>query len=244
MIITIYLIILSYFLLGFIGFFFINKKTDKSIARENWIKYITYFLIIHILFFCIAFYPDAFFYLGLIIFLVGMGEVLVLFFPSGYYRKSLFLMSLFVYMTLGILFLRFTTLDQNLILYSFLIISIFDAFSQISGQLFGRRKILPSISPAKTLEGFMGGVMFALAGSMILKHLIDVGLAETLALASGIVICAFSGDMAASYIKRQFHVKDFSKLIPGHGGFLDRFDSLIGGGAFISLAELIKLFGL
>jgi len=54
----------------------------------------------------------------------------------------------------------------------------------------------------------------------------------------GIAMASFLGDMAASYVKRQFGVKDFGRIFPGHGGFLDRFDSLILAGAFVYLFQL------
>jgi phosphatidate cytidylyltransferase len=58
---------------------------------------------------------------------------------------------------------------------------------------------------------------------------------------AGILVFSFLGDMLTSYYKRKYQTKDFSKIIPGHGGFLDRFDSLIAGGAWISLMTLLLL---
>jgi phosphatidate cytidylyltransferase len=72
----------------------------------------------------------------------------------------------------------------------------------------------------------------------LLKSLVEFSTLKTLLIAAGIVLFAFAGDVAASVYKRKFNVKDFSKFLPGHGGFLDRFDSMIAGGAFVSLAEV------
>ncbi len=239
MIITIYIIILSYFVLGGIGFYFINKTKDRQSAKNNWIKYITYFFIIHILFFTIVFNPYVFHYLSIIILIVGLGEIMKLFKQSGYVRKGFFFLSVMVFMVFCAGFFQFGRLDKGLILFTFLTLSIFDAFSQISGQLIGRKKIFPAISPEKTIEGLIGGGIIALASSLFLKGLIGTHTLNALLLATGIALFAFIGDIATSFYKRQYNVKDFSSLLPGHGGFLDRFDSLISGGAFVFVIRLL-----
>lgn len=238
MILNIYIIILSYFLLGGISFYFIYRNKDYQTASENRVKFISYFIIIHALFFSIVINAEIFRYLSLLIILVGAGEVINLFRQSGYTHKVFFCLSLIVFMLLCGGFIYFSRMDKNLILFTFLVLSIFDAFSQISGQFLGRHKMFPSVSPGKTIEGFIGGALIAIASSLLLKGLIVMDNLNTLLLASGIVLFAFTGDTFASLYKRKYRVKDFSNLIPGHGGFLDRFDSLIAGSAFITIVEL------
>ncbi|WP_372946919.1 phosphatidate cytidylyltransferase [Mariniphaga sp.] len=239
MIVTIYIIILSYFLLGAVAFYFINRKKDRSTARKSWIKYITYFIIIHALFFGIIFNPLIFRIIALVIILVGMFELIKLFWNSGYRKQSFFVVAFVLFVILSAGFFRFTGLSKDLVLFTFLVLSIFDAFSQISGQLAGKRKLFPAISPGKTVEGLVGGVLIALASSLLLKSLVEFSISKTLLIAAGIVLFAFAGDLAASVYKRKYNVKDFSQLLPGHGGFLDRFDSLITGGAFVGVIELL-----
>jgi phosphatidate cytidylyltransferase len=241
MILTIYLIILSYFVLGAIAFYFINRKKERLTARKSWLKYATYFIIIHVLFISIVFSPKIFHLLCVLIILVGLVELARLFEISRYRNLIFFVLSLIVYLILSAGFFRFSQLNTDLILFSFLVLSIFDAFSQIFGQLAGKTKLFPAISPGKTVEGLAGGVVAAVASSLLLKNLTGTSAVHTLVLATGIVIFAFTGDMLASVYKRKYHVKDFSRLLPGHGGFLDRFDSLIAGGAFTALLELTKL---
>ncbi len=238
MILNIYIIILSYFVLGGIGFYFINRTKDKKSARNNWVKYFTYFFIIHTLFLAIVFNPYVFHFLSMVILIVGLGEIIKLFRQSGYARKGFFFLSMLLFLLFCAGFLQFGRLEKGLILFTFLVLSIFDAFSQISGQLIGRKKIFPAISPEKTLEGLIGGTIIAIASSLLLKGLIGTHIHNAFLLATGIVLFAFIGDVATSFYKRQYNVKDFSSLLPGHGGFLDRFDSLISAGAFVAIVGL------
>ena len=234
MIITIYIFILSYFVLGAIGFYLINRKKEKAVARKSWTKFITYFIIIHVLFFSIVIKPVLFQVLVSIILLFGAFELLRLYKQDRFTQSGFVLVSVIIYAILGLGLWYFGTMDKNLVLFAFLILSIFDAFSQISGQLWGKTKIAPKISPNKTIGGTVGGGLFALASGFFLKGLYDNTWYIIAGLTLGIIVFAFLGDIAASLYKRKFGVKDYSNLIPGHGGFLDRFDSLIAGGAWVT----------
>jgi phosphatidate cytidylyltransferase len=238
---TLYLIILAYFVVGGISFYFINRKRDQEKVHANRVKYITYFFIINIIFFSIVIIPGLFVVISLLIIIMGLFEISRLFFLSGYREKVFFLAAFVLFVFISVGFLRFSILGKSTILYTFLLLSIFDSFSQISGQLFGRNKLFPAISPEKTIEGVVGGLMVTLISSVYLSRLVE-GLAVDQAfwMALGIVSFAFMGDAGTSYFKRRYNVKDFSAMIPGHGGFLDRFDSMIAGGAFVALIEFIK----
>ena len=235
MIQLIYSIIIGYFILGGIGFYIINRNKEKAVARKSYTKFIAYFVIIHILFFSIVINPDYFKYVVLIIIGIGFAELFRLYQQSGF-KNSVFYVSangIYVLHSFGLFF--FSELPKDLVLFSFLVLSIFDSFSQITGQLWGKTKLFPSISPGKTLGGLVGGGLIAIGSSLLLKGLYDASIINTLVLATGIVLFAMAGDLLASIYKRKFKVKDYSNLIPGHGGFLDRFDSLIAGGAWVAL---------
>lgn len=101
-----------------------------------------------------------------------------------------------------------------------------DTFAYFSGMLFGKRKLCPNISPKKTVAGAVGGTLFGTAAGVLVFWLADKNpLLGLIALLLS-VISQF-GDLAASVIKRRFGVKDYGKIFPGHGGVLDRFDSII-----------------
>jgi len=233
MIKTIYYILLIYFLLGGIGFYVINRNKEKEVARKSYTKFAVYFVIINVLFFSIIIEPLVFRMLAVLIIMIGIKEMLVLAFKKPE-NKKFSLLSLFLFIILSFGFLSFSGLPKGIILFSFIVLSVFDSFSQIAGQLFGKTKIAPRISPNKTLEGVLGGVICALASVFWLYKLFTTSLIDAILMASGVVIFAFTGDLLASLYKRKFGVKDFSKSIPGHGGFLDRFDSLIAGGAWVT----------
>lgn len=110
-----------------------------------------------------------------------------------------------------------------------------DVGGLFAGLLFGKHKLAPKISPKKTVEGAIGGILFSILGFYLALHIYvrfyaPEAEARYLALTAAAVLCACAGmlgDLAASAAKRSFHVKDFGHLIPGHGGILDRFDSVL-----------------
>ena len=115
----------------------------------------------------------------------------------------------------------------GLLLYVVIVTQLGDVAQYITGKLFGRRRIVPQVSPNKTWAGFVGGVLVGLALALALAPLLTP-LSWPLALALGLLlpVAGFIGDVTMSAVKRDLGVKDASSLIPGHGGILDRVDSL------------------
>ncbi|NLY21552.1 MAG: phosphatidate cytidylyltransferase [Tissierellia bacterium] len=103
-----------------------------------------------------------------------------------------------------------------------------DSFAYFVGSAIGKHKLAPAISPNKSVEVAIGGILGSVALSFIyLKLFAEVEIIKVLALSIIGSIISQSGDLVASRIKRTTGVKDFGKLIPGHGGIMDRFDSVI-----------------
>jgi phosphatidate cytidylyltransferase len=238
----IYIVILVYYLLGTVGIFFINRRKEPQIKRKAWIKHVNYFIITNLVFFSIAVNPVIFRYVAALIIIVGFYELFKLYRGSGFSHTGFFLASIIILASLSFGFYSFSLMDKGLILFAFLIIAIFDGFSQVSGQLLGRTKLFPKISPNKTVEGLIGGSLVAVLSAFVFKNLFTASSLKAIILAAVVVVFAFLGDTAKSLYKRKYNVKDFSNLIPGHGGFLDRFDSLIAGGAGVALLGLIMNF--
>ncbi|MCL1938357.1 MAG: phosphatidate cytidylyltransferase [Candidatus Azobacteroides sp.] len=115
-----------------------------------------------------------------------------------------------------------------LILALFVFIWINDSGAYVTGMLLGKHQLFKRISPNKTWEGFAGGLLFTIAVSFVFAHFErQMPLYHWIGLAVVVVIFATWGDLVESLMKRTLEIKDSGKILPGHGGFLDRFDSLL-----------------
>lgn len=108
-----------------------------------------------------------------------------------------------------------------------------DSFAYFTGRLLGRHKLIPDVSPKKTVEGAIGGIVFAMAGfalyGWIVSLFADVSPYYPALILLGLPVSLVSivGDLFMSLVKRRYDVKDYGRLFPGHGGVLDRFDSVL-----------------
>lgn len=110
-----------------------------------------------------------------------------------------------------------------------------DIFAYLTGRLFGKHKLVPKVSPKKTVEGAIGGTLFCTlictGYGLILRNALDMKyiLPAWTFVVGGFFIAVISqiGDLVASVIKRRYGIKDYGKILPGHGGIVDRFDSVI-----------------
>ena len=116
--------------------------------------------------------------------------------------------------------------DPLLVLYILILTWTFDSFAYLFGSRYGRNKILPKISPKKSWEGFIGGYISTLTISFILMNYQAKLLEEYIIIAFILPVTATVGDLIASYYKRKSKVKDYGKIIPGHGGIIDRLDAI------------------
>jgi phosphatidate cytidylyltransferase len=115
-----------------------------------------------------------------------------------------------------------------LLIAAILIVACDDIGAYFSGTRFGRHRMAPSISPAKSWEGFAGGIATALAAGLLFASLLDE-MTVTTGLALGAIagLLAPVGDLVESQVKRELGIKDSGRLLPGHGGMLDRLDAII-----------------
>ncbi len=124
-------------------------------------------------------------------------------------------------------------LDYNLgglwIVYLLLCIWSCDTFAYFIGAPLGKHKLSPMVSPNKTVEGFFGGILGAAAAAFFCYYVFfkSAELKHLLVVAAFVALVGQMGDLAESLLKRDAQLKDISKIIPGHGGILDRFDSLL-----------------
>ena len=147
-----------------------------------------------------------------------------------------------VYIAFGftsLVMLRDLKFGAYIFLIPFVISWMTDTFAYFSGMLFGKHKLIPSVSPKKTVEGAIGGTVCAVSLTLLYGFIAGkISGAEPQYLSIGIISTVVSilsqcGDLVMSLVKRKFGIKDYGKLFPGHGGVLDRFDSIIITSPFI-----------
>jgi phosphatidate cytidylyltransferase len=125
--------------------------------------------------------------------------------------------------------------DAGVYLYGLIFIGAWmtDTGAYFVGVLFGKHKLIPKVSPKKTIEGAFGGILGCIVGFVLYGFIIQsicdvkVNYVAMIILATVIAVVSQFGDLVASYIKREREIKDFGFIFPGHGGVLDRFDSII-----------------
>lgn len=116
------------------------------------------------------------------------------------------------------------------------IIWVNDSFAFLVGKNFGKNKLFPSVSPKKTIEGLLGGLVFSLlAGLLISKYNLDFSMLNWLTISVIVSLIGTIGDLVESKFKRQANIKDSGNIMPGHGGILDRLDSLLFAAPFVYL---------
>jgi phosphatidate cytidylyltransferase len=134
---------------------------------------------------------------------------------------------------------RFNFAGAGYVIMLLVLLWLSDGGAFFAGTGWGKHKLIPAISPNKTIEGAAGGVLLALIGAAIIKELglllkalgisffPDFSYVLYFLIALGIAVVGLVGDLCESYLKRDAGLKDTGNLFPGHGGFLDRFDSLL-----------------
>lgn len=161
-----------------------------------------------------------------------VGFILIYELPQLVAQRSLFVRFLVSPLMLAIPFLCAIALhasnSQQVLAFACIITATFDTGSYIFGKLYGTVPIAPAISPGKTFQGALGGLFtaFIVAFCIALLHQKTLGYEHLLFI---VILCgfAFLGDLFESWLKRQAGVKDSGTLLPGHGGLLDRLDSLL-----------------
>jgi phosphatidate cytidylyltransferase len=124
----------------------------------------------------------------------------------------------------------------------FILIWINDTFAYLVGKSIGKNKLFERISPKKTIEGFVGGLVFAMLSSFIIAIYLGEAVINWLVIALTAVIFGTIGDLVQSKFKRMANVKDSGNIMPGHGGILDRLDSIIFVSPFLFLFYKIIVY--
>lgn len=115
-----------------------------------------------------------------------------------------------------------------------------DSFAYLIGKSIGKHKLFESISPKKTIEGFVGGLVFSIISAFVLEYYFGI-LSIPVWVAMSIIVSIFGtlGDLVQSKFKRRADVKDSGTIMPGHGGIFDRMDSMLFSSTFVYLFLII-----
>lgn len=185
--------------------------------------------------------------------------VLILLYPKmgrvwlrGPWIRALFGLIFLMSTWLAVVLIRSTDIVQNhyyggwLLLLMFVVIWGADVGAYVFGKAMGKRKLAPVVSPNKTWEGAIGGLVTATVLSTIAAFFIGLSfsLSWFVLLAMVLVVVSVIGDLFESMLKRQAGIKDSSQILPGHGGLLDRLDSTLSVAPFFIIALLIFKHGL
>ena len=216
---TIFFAILFYIVIGGVGMYLGNRKVDTDTGKQRWLKYTTYIFITGIVIISILY--NLFWLLASMIALIGYWELI-----KARSNQQIFALVIYSLIITGFLFFAFQ-LKKEFQFFLYFQILTFDAFSQVTGQLIGRTKMVRKISPAKTWEGFAGGIVFCILSSIFSSSYLNISIAIATLLGFITSLTGFGGDILASFYKRMAGIKDYSNLLPGQGGFLDRFDSFM-----------------
>jgi phosphatidate cytidylyltransferase len=231
--------VVTYFALGFLSFLTLRelysqlkiRKIDRSVLFFCYLSIpIQYFLAFKGYYTLFLIFIPVFMFIIIPFLLVLTGET------KDIIRSMCILPTSLMLGVFGIshlaLLISFPEMNSNgvsgkaLLLFLIFITEANDIMQFVWGKIFGKHKILPKVSPNKTWEGFIGGVISTTIIGYFMGFLTPLNTWQLIFLSSSIAVFGFMGDAIMSAVKRDFGVKDMSNAIPGHGGVLDRVDSL------------------
>ena len=188
---------------------------------------------------------------GVFLFSAGFGSLLPGFLADRYGRRRVLLVSFAAYIVLAVgcaLVTSFTMLllrrpDGAKWVITFVVtVAMIDTAGYLVGRKLGKHKLAPGVSPKKTWEGFIGSIIFTtVAGALAFHYILDAEMWIGALAGLLVVVSGTSGDLIESAIKRDLAIKDMGDLLPGHGGVLDRIDSILYAAPALWLAlELVR----
>ena len=217
------------FAIGAIAFWWASRRVSAEVKRARWIKFISYVVIVHAVLGAAIVGRAAIG--GLIIAIAAAGVVEILRAARSLRRDlSLLIPAAFVTVAAAAIVFGFAA-PPLLVAYLYLVVAAFDGFSQAGGQLAGRRRLAPTVSPGKTVEGFLIGIAGAIVCALLFRGAASVSAGAAVGFGAMCSCAGVAGDLAASWVKRRAGIKDYGTLLPGHGGVLDRFDSFLAAAA-------------
>jgi phosphatidate cytidylyltransferase len=209
-----------------------NRTASPSEARRRWIKYAVYVIVVHVVVF--SFVAGHAFAAALFVVVAALSGI-----ELKHALRTATVLSQITRIGVFAAYIGFSLaalhavlrLPSGTLVFLYLVVAAFDGGSEAVGHIAGKHRLAPTISPGKTIEGAVGGVVVAAIVGVLLANLLGRQLSSAVTALPLILCCALLGDLAAALIKRRAGIKDYGTLIPGHGGILDRFNSFIAASA-------------
>ena len=196
---------------------------EENMVYKNFLLRFLFAVIILSIYFIISYIDfNLVFYLILLIYFIILLEIII------YFKTYKFIPIIYIALSLicffNIDFKEINILDFNLLL---IIIITFDVFSYFFGKAIGKTKLI-NISPKKTIEGLVGGIIVSILFAIIFSYYFEILINNQLFIYIFLIIfSSLSGDLIESYFKRKNNLKNSCNIFPGHGGVFDRFDSFL-----------------
>ena len=222
---------LSGFAIGAVMMAIGGRRGAPDVRRGRWIKFGVYFVIVHTVLAVTA--AGRPWIRGLVAIVVIAGAIELRGATRRMQRGSPAAVWSVYALVGGLALVNFWRMTPVAVAYLYVVVAVYDGFSQVTGQWFGRWPLAPRISPGKTVEGVTGGLTAAYLAAMCLSGAVDAGFVGRVALGIGTALACLTGDLAASWVKRASGIKDYSNILPGHGGVLDRFDSFLAAATIV-----------
>ncbi len=192
------------------------------VARLSYVVMIAAMLVSLTLYF--AMYTEQILLLGLVWWFIAL--IWTFFYPTRIPTAIRWLCGILVLLPLYAALILLYTANPLILLFAMLIVWVADSGAYFVGKAFGRVKLAPQISPGKTWEGVIGGLIAVVLLTVARSFWVDTDLSVFIPFSLAVAILSIVGDLTVSMFKRTAGVKDSGKLFPGHGGVLDRIDSI------------------
>jgi len=206
----------------------ITGRQERRVRKTSWLKYGTFFVIIHMVVISIMVRKLPFLVLFFTVSLMAVFEVVRTTVTSRLIIRRTGMALAFILLFGGVqwTFIRFILKTSSVtIITVFILVAILDAFSQLTGQLLGRHGLAPKISPNKTTEGLIGGLAVCIITTVILRNNLSLTVLQSVLFGLLLGVAGSAGDLTSSFFKRQNDIKDYGSILPGQGGVMDRFVS-------------------
>ncbi|MGD2056910.1 MAG: phosphatidate cytidylyltransferase [Gammaproteobacteria bacterium] len=228
-------VILGCFAAGAVAMALAGVRVGADVRRQRWLKFLSYLIIVLLVLGCATLGRSWLAGLATLILFAGVWELYGATARIRLQRRGPVWPVWLIYSLLAFGLLASTLCVATAVLaFVYLVVAAFDGFSQVIGQWLGRHRLVPELSPAKTVEGLLGGISGAVVMALLVRELAGLQVDIAVVAAGVISLGALAGDLAASRVKRLAGMKDFSRLLPGQGGVLDRFDSFIGAAGLLA----------